>query len=143
MDFIQLLVQITEIFHGYITRFKEEFIGTSKHSEVTVNQLVYLEAIFHLESPTVSELADHLGISRASASVGVAKLISAGLAEKSRSAEDSRVQNVRLSEEGTSLIRAEVQALAAFADRVKAALTEDEIKTLVTIFQKVVAHAKK
>jgi DNA-binding MarR family transcriptional regulator len=143
MEFVQLLIQITEIFHTYITRYKEEFIGNSDYSDVTVNQLIYLEAIFHLDDPTVSNLADHLKISRASASVGVAKLIRAGLAEKSRSAEDSRVHHVRLSPEGSTLIQAEVQAFSAFTEKIRGALTEDEIKTLVELFQKIVAHSRK
>jgi DNA-binding MarR family transcriptional regulator len=140
MEFIQLLVQISEILHGYITRYKEEFIGKSKYSDVTVNQLIYLEAIFHLGDPTLSELADHLRISRASASVGVGKLAAAGLAQKTRSSADSRVHHVRLTKEGSALIQAEVKALSAFADRIKEALSEDEIKTLTEIFQKVVAR---
>ena len=142
MEFIQLLVQINEIFHSYITRYKEEFIGSSKYSDVTVNQLIYLEAIFHLGNPTVSELADHLKISRASASVGVGKLVKSGLAQKTQSADDSRVHHVGLSKEGSALIQAEVKALSAFAEKITGALSEDEIKTLVEIFQKVVSKSR-
>jgi DNA-binding MarR family transcriptional regulator len=142
MDFVQVLIQISEIFHTSITRYKREVIGQSKYSDVTVNQLIYLEAIFHLNGPTVSMLADHLNISKASASIGVKRLIANGLAAKTQSPDDSRVQYVHLSREGMELIEAEVKAFADFADRVKSALTDDEVKQLVEIFQKVVSHKR-
>ncbi len=142
MEFIHLLIRINEIFHGYITRYKEEFIGKSDYSDVTVNQLIYLEAIFQLGDPTVSRLADHLRISKASASIGVGKLIRSGLVEKTQSADDSRVHHVSLSGEGRKLIQAEVKALAAFADRIQGSLSDDEIKQLVHIFQKVVSDKR-
>lgn len=143
MEIIQLLIQINEVFHTHITRYKAEFIGTSNYSDVTVNQLVYLEAIATLGSPTVSQLAGHLKISRASASIGVAKLIAAGLAVKHRSADDSRVQHLALSKEGGALIAAEVKALSAFAENITGALSDEEIETLAEIFRKVLAHSKK
>ncbi|MBN2224709.1 MAG: winged helix-turn-helix transcriptional regulator [Deltaproteobacteria bacterium] len=142
MDIIQLLIQITEIFHTSITRYKQEIVGRGKYSNVTVNQLIYLEAIFHLGGPTVSGLADHLKISKASASIGVQRLIKNGLVAKTQSADDSRVQYIHLSPEGTELIEAEVKAFADFADRVKDALTDDEVKQLVEIFGKVVSHGR-
>jgi len=143
MDFLQLLIQISEIFHTSITRYKREVIGQSKYSDITVNQLIYLEAIFHLGGPTMSQLADHLNLSRASASIAVQRLIKNGLAAKTQSSDDSRVYYVNLSKEGTKLIEAEVKAFAEFADRIKSALSDDEVKQLVEIFKKVVANAKK
>ena len=142
MEFIHLLIRINEIFHGYITQYKEEFIGKSDYSDVTVNQLIYLEAIFQLGSPTVSRLADHLRISKASASIGVAKLINSRLVEKTQSADDSRVHYVHLSGEGKKLIEAEVKAMAAFAERIQGRLSDDEVRQLVRIFQKVVSDKK-
>lgn len=142
MEFIQLLIQINEIFHSSMKQYKEEIIGKGDYSDVTINQLIYLEAIFQLDSPTVSELADHLKVSKASASIGIQKLIKSGLAEKTRSPDDHRIHHIALSDNGTKLIQAEVRALSDFSERVKGALSDDEVKVLIEIFNKIISQYK-
>lgn len=140
MEFIKLLIQINEIFHRSMRRYKEEIIGKGEYADVTINQLIYLEAIFQLDNPTVSDLADHLDVSRASASIGVRKLIECGLATKAQSAEDHRVHHIGLSERGTRLIEAEVRAVSDFSERVQSALSDEEVTTLISIFKKIVSQ---
>ena len=138
MEFENLLIQITEIFHQSINAYKEEIIKKSKFSDITVSQLFYMEAVYHLGNPTLSELAAHLKISKASTTVGVQKLIEKGLVAKARSEADQRVFHVRLSGRGRQLIEAEVNALADFAERIKHSLSKEEIKRLSRIFKKIV-----
>ncbi|MBN1574778.1 MAG: winged helix-turn-helix transcriptional regulator [Deltaproteobacteria bacterium] len=140
MEFIQLLIRINEIVHASMRRFKEEIIGGGDYPEVTVNQLIYLEAIFQLGSPTVSELADHLKVSKASASVGIGKLIKSGLADKTISLQDRRIHHISLSGDGKRLIEAEVRALTEFSERVRGALSDDEAKVLIEIFKKILSN---
>lgn len=135
-----MLVQINEIFHRSMKQYKEEIIGKGDYSDVTINQLIYLEAIFQLENPTVSDLADHLDVSRASASIGVRKLIESGLATKSQSVDDHRIQHIGLSDKGIKLIEAEVRALSDFSDKVKSVLSDEEVSRLVEIFTKIVSQ---
>ena len=103
-----------------------------------MSQLFYMEAVYHLGNPTLSELAAHLKISKASPTVVVQKLIEKGLVAKVRSEADQRVFHVRLSGRGRQLIEAEVNALADFAERIKQSLSKEEIKRLSRIFQKIV-----
>jgi DNA-binding MarR family transcriptional regulator len=140
MEFIKLLIQINEIFHRSMRRYKEEIIGRGDYADVTINQLIYLEAIFQLDNPTVSDLADHLDVSRASASIGVRKLIESNLATKTRSTDDHRIHHIGLSEQGTRLIEAEVRALSDFQERVTSALSDEEVAQLVEIFKKIVSR---
>jgi len=140
MEFIKLLVQINEIFHRSMRQYKEEIIGRGDYTDVTINQLIYLEAIFQLGNPTVSDLADHLDVSKASASIGVRKLIESGLATKTRSTDDHRVHYIGLSEKGNSLIEAEVRALSDFQERVTSVLSDEEVTQLVEIFKKIVSR---
>jgi len=140
MEFIKLLVQINEIFHRSMKQYKEEIIGKGDYSDVTINQLIYLEAIFQMDNPTVSDLADHLEVSKASASIGVRKLIKSGLAYKTQSLNDHRINYISLSEDGTRLIEAEVRALSDFSEKVKSALSEEEITHLIEIFKKIVSR---
>ena len=140
MEFIKLLVQINEIFHRSMRRYKEEIVGKGDYTDVTVSQLIYLEAIFQMDSPTVSDLADYLDVSRASASIGVRKLIESGLATKTQSADDHRIHHVTLSERGTRLIEAEIRALSDFQERVTSALSDEEVAQLIEIFTKIVSR---
>jgi DNA-binding MarR family transcriptional regulator len=79
MAFEDLLVQINERMHRSMQSFKREAIGRSEHTDVTIAQLYYVEALFRLKRPTLSELSTELGLSKASASVAIHKLIHKGL----------------------------------------------------------------
>ena len=140
MEFEHLLIQINEIFHKSIMRYKEEVLGKSTFSDVTISQLYYLEAVFHLGNPTLSELAEHLKVSKASATAGVQKLIKNGLAQKVRSSEDHRVFHVHPSADGLKLLEAEVHALTDFTEKIKRALSDKELQSLKTIFKKIIAN---
>jgi DNA-binding MarR family transcriptional regulator len=139
MEFEQILLQINEIFHKSITQYKQEVIGKSEFSDVTVSQLFYLEAIYQLDSPTLSELADHLKVSKASATSAVQKLVKKGLAEKVQSSADQRVHYVHLSNDGLRLIEAEMHAMTGFADNITESLSDSETRQLMEIFQKIIA----
>jgi len=142
MEFIKLLIQINEIFHSSMKQYKEEIIGKGDYSDLTINQLIYLEAIFQLGSPTTSELSDHLKVSKASVSIGVQKLIKSGLVEKTQSPDDQRIHYINLSEEGKKLIDAEVRALADFSEKVRSALSDEEVSKLIEIFNKIISQYK-
>lgn len=142
VEFEKLFIQITEIFHQSIKQYKEKLLGTSRFSDVTLSHLFYLEAIYHLENPTLTELADHLNVSKASATAGVQKLIKKGLARKVQSSADQRVYHVSLSRDGMKLIEAEIHAFADFAENIKSSLTESEIRQLTNIFQQIIKHSR-
>lgn len=142
MKFEELFIQINEILHRSIQKFKEEIIGSGPYSDLTLSQLFYLEAIHALGSPTLGELAKRLKISNASASVGVQKLIKKGLLSKLQSSEDRRVCNIKLSPEAKKLMKAEERAFADFIANIKGALSEKEIRTVEEIFQKILDRYK-
>ena len=109
---------------------------------ISLSQLFYLEAIFQLGTPTLSELARHLNISKASTTTGVQKLIAKDLARKVQSTEDQRVYHVHLSEKGRQLMAAEVHAMADFTEKLKRALDDNERQDLARLFEKVIANVK-
>ncbi len=63
MELERLLIQITEIFHKSIDTYKQKFIRESGFSDVSLNQLFYLEAIFQLGTPTLSGKLREVAIS--------------------------------------------------------------------------------
>ncbi len=138
MEFENLLIQITGILHQSIQRYKEAVIRESRFSDITLSQIFYLEAIYHLGEPTFSELADHLQVSKASVTAGVQKLIQKGLAGKRQSSDDQRVFHLYLTGIGKDLIAAEMKAFSGFAENMKRVLSKSETDQLVKIFQKII-----
>ena len=142
MEFENLLIQIAEILHKSIDEYKQEIVRQSKYSDLTLSQQFYLEAIFQLGKPTLSELAQHLKISKASATTGVQKLIGKGLAIKNQSERDQRVFHVLLTDDGNKLMAAEIQAISDFTDKLENSLSDQEKKQLIRIFKKIIANYK-
>jgi DNA-binding MarR family transcriptional regulator len=137
--FEDLLVQINERMHRSMQSFKRAAIGRSEHTDVTIAQLYYVEALFRLKRPTLSELSVELGLSKASVSVAMHKLIHKGLVKAEQSGDDLRVYYLSLTAQGKKLIEAEKKALQDFSQGVRKALTDKEIQTLEEAFTKILA----
>ena len=107
-------------------------------SKLTVHQLQYLDAINDLETPTITELAKKLHITKASVTVGVNKLIKLGFVSKTQSEEDKRVFHVSLKESGRQFAAAKYQALQDYGKFIRSALSKEEIKQFEAILTKLV-----
>jgi DNA-binding MarR family transcriptional regulator len=139
MRFEDILVRIDEIMHRSIEAFKAEALGRSSHSDVTISQLAYIEAVSRLERPTLTALADELGVTKASASTCVHKLIRKGLMMAELSDDDGRVIYISLTEGGRSIIDAEAAAYRGLVARVRRALTKEEAENLRLLLEKIVS----
>ena len=138
MEFEALLLQINELMHRSMQRFKQEAIGKNPRSDMTIAQLSYVEALFRLKRPTLSELAKELRLSMASSSTGIHKLIHKGMVTAERSREDQRVIYLSLTANGRKLIEAETRAFRQFSDGIRKTLTAKEIQLLEGLFEKIV-----
>ena len=137
MTFDDLLLQINTVLHQSIQSFKQQIVSDGSYDGLTLSHLYYVEAIYQLGEPTVSELADHLVVSKASASEAVKKLSQRNLVVKSQSVSDKRVFHVALSEHAVKLIEAEKKAMNAFIANIKSTLNSDEMHLLEEIFTKI------
>ena len=138
MEFEDLLIHINEMMHSSIQRFKQEAIGRGPQADLTISQLLYVETIFRLGKPSVTELAQALGISKASASAGAHKLIWKGLVKAKRSGDDHRVYYLGLTDKGEKVIEAEKHAVKDFSTRIRQSLNDREVRMLEEIFTKIV-----
>ena len=114
----------------------------SGFSQLTISQLHYIEAIQSLKDPTISEIADFMKISRASATVGINRLVSMGFIRKIRSTEDKRVFHVQLTATGQQLINAKQKALKEYETFITEALSQEEANQFKQILEKLVTHFK-
>ena len=115
-------------------KFKREIITSNDF--MTLSQLYYIEAISKLESPTATELADYLGLTKASVSNAVSKLEKGGYVKKTQSLTDKRIYHLALTEASVKIIGAEKKAVGEFIKKIDGALTRAEKATLISILGK-------
>lgn len=123
------------------TSFKKlvkETIETAGVSNLSVNQIQYIQAIGKLRNPTISEIAHDLNITKASATAGINKLVSLGYAKKSQSTEDKRIFHVTLTEASQTFIRLNQQALEDYVDFISQLLSPEELKQFKATLEKLI-----
>jgi DNA-binding MarR family transcriptional regulator len=123
----------------------QKSMGTAKGFEkLTVSQLRYLETIGVLKSATVSDLAHSMGLSKASVSVAIDKLVTTGFVIKQPSPNDARSVSVALTKIGNQLFLSKTRALQAYGDFVRVSLNKKEAIafeiTLDKLIKKFAAH---
>ncbi|MGM0751721.1 MAG: MarR family winged helix-turn-helix transcriptional regulator [Bacillota bacterium] len=123
------------------TSFKklvQETIETAGVSNLSVNQIQYIQAIGTLRYPTISEIAEELNITKASATTGINKLVSLGYAKKSQSTEDKRIYHVTLTESSQTFMRLHQKALEDYVAFIERLLTPDEAEQFKRTLEKLI-----
>lgn len=103
---------------------------------LTYNHVLYLDAVWRLNSPTLSALANHLNYSKASVTNMVNRLTKDGLLEKLPSKIDQRSSRVSITERGENILLSDYKAFEKIAKKMHASLTTDEQKTLEALIEK-------
>lgn len=106
-------------------------------SDITMNQMQYLETIAALDEPSFGDLAERLGVTPPSVSTIVKKLISSGYLTKSRSEEDGRVYYLHLTQKGFRFNELHDEVHQILASRIIRNLDQGEIKTLSSLLGKI------
>jgi DNA-binding MarR family transcriptional regulator len=107
-------------------------------SKLTINQFRYLDAVYELGDPTITEIAERLQITKASVTSGIHKLIQLGYVTKAQSDQDKRVFHVYLSESGERMIAAKYRAVQAYVAFIRRALTDQEARQFEETLNKLV-----
>lgn len=110
----------------------------SGFSRLTVSQLLYIEAINVLGEPAITAIAEKMKVSKASATIGVNKLIQMGYATKTQSNVDKRVFHASLTETGNRLVLAKYEAMRDYAGKVRKALSEEELRQFEASLEKII-----
>ena len=105
-------------------------------SDITMNQMHYLETIPKLGNPTSGDLADALSVTRPSVSAIIKKLIDNGYLTKSKSNSDGRVYFLHLTDKGIRFNELHREVHQILARRITENLNKDEIEVLADILGK-------
>jgi len=139
----KLLIEFINTLDLSLKKLQAEVGDASGVSKLTIHQFQYIDAIYELGEPAITEIADRLHITKASVTTGVQKLINMGYVLKTQSSQDKRVFHVSLTEAGEKLIKAKYQALKEYGEFIEAALSKEEASQFEATLVKLVKVFKK
>jgi DNA-binding MarR family transcriptional regulator len=131
-SFDHIVAILTRTFAQLETRALQE----SELSNLTMKQIVYLDTIARLQSPTFSDLAKQLGVSKPSVTVIVHKLVKKGYVEKVQSTEDKRSFHILLTTKGRELAAIHDNLHQKIAHHFTSVLNEAELRQLGHLLHK-------
>lgn len=132
------LVELIEILTRLIGDWEMQFVKEYADEGFTPRQIEYVDVINSLGHPTLTEIAQTLKLSKPSVTAIVEKLCDRGYIEKCQSDEDRRTFHVHLSARGKKLVRMHSEIHERIADLFRDRLDEKDLKTLVSLLNKVV-----
>ena len=74
----KLLIEFINTLDLSLKKLQAEVGDASGVSKLTIHQFQYIDAIYELGEPAITEIADKLHITKASVTIGVQKLINMG-----------------------------------------------------------------
>lgn len=131
------LTDIVSTLSNLIVQMEESAKIQFNLSELTNNQLHYLETIHDLGNPNITELAAALKLTKPTVKVAVDKLIVKDFIFKVQSDEDRRSAHLHLSEKGKLINQMHDFAHKRIAETLSKKLTNEELNELVAILNKV------
>jgi DNA-binding MarR family transcriptional regulator len=129
--------EIIEQLSQSMERYETETFNNSPLSSLTPTQVHYLDAIFHLEDPKISELASYLNVSKPTVTFALNKMEKQGFVIKTQSDEDRRFFSIQLTPKGKELAKFHDEIHKSYSDIFKQVLNEKDLKTLEALLGKV------
>ena len=134
---VKRLNDLLELTYRDIQRL-EHRMQRSSNSPLSISELHFIESVgLCTDRPcTVSELAAQLGITLASVTVAVNKLVGKGMLEKVKSPEDGRSVHISLTRDGMRMFRMHRFFHHRMVRDLTDGLTKDELMVLVRAMEK-------
>jgi DNA-binding MarR family transcriptional regulator len=138
----KLLIEFINTLDGSLKKVQRDAGSSAGVSKLTISQFQYIDAIDGLGTPTITDIANRLKITKASVTTGINRLIALGYVVKTQSEEDKRVFHVSLSKAGGELVQAKYQALKEYEEIMLSALSAEETRQFEGILAKLVERFK-
>jgi DNA-binding MarR family transcriptional regulator len=130
------LAELIEMLSYSMEQHETQVIAASEFSALTMSQIHYLDMIYHLQEPTLSDLARRLGVSKPTVTVAVDALERKGYVRKVRSLEDKRVLHVMLTARGKASAELHESIHRGYAGKIAAGLEPGELDSLRELLSK-------
>jgi DNA-binding MarR family transcriptional regulator len=140
MDKKDIVYNTVEMISQLMGELESKAFEIEGFSDITMNQMLYLETISRLGEPTFGDLADQLGVTPPSVSVIIKKLIETGYIRKIQSDLDRRVYHLHLTEKGKRFNELHNEVHQLLARRITENLNQNEIDSLAVLLEKISLH---
>lgn len=137
---VKAISSLSDSMRECMRKYKEETPDGKELFNLTITQLHYLHAIRERGNPTITELAEQLGVQKSTVTVALNRLLQREYIEKTPSETDLRVVHVSLSTKGKQLIQIEDMGYYYFASQVMVALDKRERETFTALLEKVIKN---
>ena len=137
----KILIEFIDTLDRSFKKLRSEAGSKDGISQLTISQFQYIDAIYQLEKPTITEVANKLSIAKASVSVGIDKLIKKGYVTKTRSKRDKRIFYLNLTEVSQHSLDLKYLAFKRYGDFIRTALSEDEVQQFEAILIKLITQS--
>ena len=131
------LLEVISILSNLIGQMEEASKEQFNLSSLTHTQLHYLENIYRLGNPNITELAIQLKLSKPTVKVVVDKLIEKDYIFKVQSDEDRRSAHIHLTEKGKLINQMHDYAHKRIAETLSRKLSNEELNLFVELLNKV------
>jgi DNA-binding MarR family transcriptional regulator len=121
-----------------IEKILEETLDQYDFSDLTQQQLNYLKVMVKMKTPTLSELARELDLTRPTVTVLVDKLAEKGYIKRVKSDEDRRVMHLHIDKKGAKINAMREIAHEKMAEKIRSGLNVTETEILTELLKKIV-----
>jgi DNA-binding MarR family transcriptional regulator len=129
--------EIIERLSQSMERYETETLSNTPLASLTPTQVHYLDTIFHLENPNISELASHLNVSKPTVTFAINNMEKLGYVKKNQSDEDRRFFSIHLTSMGKKMAKLHDEIHKNYAEIFRQVLNQNELKTLEGLLEKV------
>lgn len=133
---VDTISKLTHMMSNMENAAKEEF----NLSNLTFTQMNYLEAIFQLGNPNITELAAFIKLTKPTVKVSIDRLIEKEYVFKVQSDEDRRSSHLHLTKKGEQINEMHEYAHKCIAESISIKLTKEELIKLTELLNKVLTE---
>jgi len=134
---MEKLVEIIAKFSRVIGQMEESAKEQFNFSDLTLTQMSYLETIYQLQNPNLTELSLEMNLTKPTVKVAIDKLIEKDYIYRVKSDEDRRSAHIHLTEKGKNLNQMHDEAHKSMVQMISYNLDSTEIKQLEVLLGKV------
>jgi len=118
----------------------EETISQADFTDLTQQQFRYLQVIFRMKNPTLTELARELDLTKPTVTVLADKLVEKGYIRRVKSDQDRRSMHLHIDKKGAKIEVLREIAYQRMAEKISSGLSETETAILTELLRKIVIN---
>lgn len=123
---------------GLIEKIVEETLVHSEFSDLTQQQFHYLQIIFRMKNPALSEFAREVGLTKPTVTVLVDKLTEKGYVRRVQSDQDRRVIHLQIDKKGARIGALHEIAIEKLVEKIRSVLNEKDTAILTRLLGRIV-----